>query len=104
MITDLKMPRVDGMELVRKARAEQPEMEVIVLTAHGTVATAVEAMRLGAFDYLGKPLSGPDELRLVVARALERRRLREERARQAGPGLAAEPLIGRDPAMAPVLE
>ena len=86
MLTDLKMPRMDGMTLLRKARAEQPEMEVIVLTAHGTVESAVEAMKLGAFDYLGKPLSGPDELRLVVSRALERRRLREEHQRAAARG------------------
>jgi two-component system response regulator FlrC len=81
MITDLKMPGVDGMSLLRKARQESPETEVVVLTAHGTLAGAVEAMKLGAFDYLGKPLSGPDELRLVAGRAIERRRLREEAQR-----------------------
>jgi two-component system response regulator FlrC len=103
MITDLKMPRVDGMTLVRKARAEQPEMEVIVLTAHGTVATAVEAMKLGAFDYLTKPLSGPDELRLVVSRALERRQLREERQR-AEPPRMEQTVVATDPAMVTVVE
>jgi two-component system response regulator FlrC len=102
LITDLKMPRLSGMDLLRKARAEQPELEVIVLTAHGTVASAVEAMKLGAFDYLAKPLSGPDELRLVVARALERRRLREERQRVA-PGGEPEPLVAHDPAMQEVV-
>jgi two-component system, NtrC family, response regulator AtoC len=81
MITDLKMPGLDGMSLLRKARQESPETEVVVLTAHGTVSGAVEAMRLGAFDYLGKPLSGPDELRLVANRAMERRRLREDAQR-----------------------
>jgi two-component system response regulator AtoC len=81
VITDLKMPGLDGMSLLRKARQESPETEVVVLTAHGTVAGAVEAMKLGAFDYLGKPLSGPDELRLVAGRAIERRRLREEAQR-----------------------
>jgi len=81
MITDLKMPGLDGMSLLRKARQESPETEVIVLTAHGTLSGAVEAMKLGAFDYLGKPLSGPDELRLVANRAIERRRLREEAQR-----------------------
>ena len=63
MITDLRMPRLDGMALVRTARVEWPEMEVIVLTAYGTVDGAVEAMKLGALDYLRKPLSGPDEVR-----------------------------------------
>ncbi|MEK7706154.1 MAG: response regulator [Myxococcota bacterium] len=73
LVTDLKMPRQDGLELLRRVRSEQPELEVIVLTAHGTIESAVAAMKLGAFDYLTKPLSGPDELRLVVSRALERR-------------------------------
>src|SRR5262245_24299436 len=77
VLTDLKMPGLDGMQLLRKVRAEQPEVEVIVMTAHGSVENAVEAMKLGAFEYLQKPLSGPDELRLLVARALERRRLRD---------------------------
>ena len=70
LVTDLKMPVLDGMELVRRLRADQPEVEIIVVTAHGSVDSAVEAMKLGAFDYLQKPLSGPTELRLLVARAL----------------------------------
>jgi two-component system, NtrC family, response regulator AtoC len=103
MLTDLKMPRLDGMALLRRVRAEQPEMEVIVLTAHGTAETAVEAMKLGAFDYLGKPLSGPDELRLVVSRALERRRLREEHQRVRSPA-EGDAVVARDPAMVAVLD
>jgi two-component system response regulator FlrC len=99
MITDLRMPRVDGMALVRKARAESPEMEVIVLTGNATVATAVEAMKLGAFDYLVKPLSGPDELRIIVGRALERRRMQEERQRRQPEAGRAEEFIARDPLM-----
>src|SRR4051794_119545 len=59
LLTDLRMPRVDGLALLKKMKAEQPEVEVIVLTAHGSVATAVEAMKLGAFEYLQKPISGP---------------------------------------------
>ncbi len=104
MLTDLKMPRMDGMTLLRKVRAEQPEMEVIVLTAHGTVESAVEAMKLGAFDYLGKPLSGPDELRLMASRALERRRLREgqQRLQPAGDD-EAQRLVGQDAAMLAML-
>jgi two-component system, NtrC family, response regulator AtoC len=103
LVTDLKMPGMDGMALLRKVRAEQPEIEALVLTAHGTIDNAVEAMRLGAFDYLRKPLSGPDELRLVVARALERRGLKnlEEGSSlaQSGPALSYG-----DPAMAPVVD
>ena len=97
MISDLNMPRIDGMALLRRVRAEQPEMEVIVLTAHGTVESAVEAMRLGAFDYLQKPLSGPDELRLITSRALERRRLLEDNRRLALHGEVE--MVATDPAM-----
>jgi len=86
VLTDLKMPRLDGMGLLQRLRQEQPEIEVIVLTAHGTVDTALAAMKLGAFDYLQKPLSSPAELRLLVARAAERYRLRglAEAARRDG--------------------
>jgi two-component system response regulator FlrC len=75
MITDLKMPGMDGLQLLEAAMAEQPDLQAIVLTAHGTVEGAVQAMRLGAFDYLQKPVSGPAEVRLLAARALERRSL-----------------------------
>ncbi|MCC6624863.1 MAG: sigma-54-dependent Fis family transcriptional regulator [Deltaproteobacteria bacterium] len=77
VITDLKMPRVDGMTLLARVKAESPETEVIVLTAHATVGGAVEAMKRGAFDYLQKPLGSPAELRLLVQRALERRGLKD---------------------------
>ena len=76
LVTDLKMPRLDGMGLLRHVREESPEVEVILLTAHGSVDSAVEAMKLGAFDYLRKPLESPKELRLLVRRAEERYRLR----------------------------
>src|SRR3954470_3133859 len=105
VITDLKMPGLSGMDLLRKVRAEQPEVEVIMMTAHGTVDNAVEAMKLGAFEYLQKPLSGPDELRLLVGRALERRGLRDQvdgAERHAAPG--GPPLTYGDPAMRPVVE
>jgi two-component system response regulator FlrC len=104
VITDLKMPGMDGLQLLRKIRAEQPEIEVIVMTAHGTVDTAVEAMKLGAFEYLQKPLSGPDELRLLVQRAAEHRGLRdhaEGATLQAGP--KGPPLTYGDPVMKPVM-
>jgi len=99
VLTDLKMPRLSGLDLLRTAKAEQPELEFVVLTAHGTVQTAVDAMRLGAFDYLNKPISGPDELELVVARALERRRMS---AVVASARTAETEFVARDPAMEPV--
>jgi two-component system response regulator AtoC len=104
LITDLRMPRLDGMALLRRARAEQPEMEVIVLTAHGTVENAVEAMKLGAFDYLCKPLSGPDEIALTATRALERRRLREDRQRSTARADDGHGIVARDPAMVAVVD
>jgi two-component system, NtrC family, response regulator AtoC len=78
VLTDLKMPRLDGHALIKRLRAEHPELEIIVLTAHGTVGGAVEAMKLGVFDFLGKPIGSPAELRMLVARALERHRLRAQ--------------------------
>jgi DNA-binding response OmpR family regulator len=71
MLLDLRMPgRLDGMAVLRNARARWPEMQVIVLTAYGTVADAVEAMRLGAFDFMEKPLHSPDAVRRLAARAI----------------------------------
>jgi two-component system, NtrC family, response regulator AtoC len=105
MLTDLRMPgALDGLDLVRKARAEEPEMEVIVLTAHGSVESAVEAMKLGALDYLQKPVGSPTQLRLLVSRALEHRRLlalQDQSRRETEDALP--PLTYGDPAMAPVV-
>jgi two-component system, NtrC family, response regulator AtoC len=104
VITDLKMPHLDGMGVLRKVRADAPETEVIMLTAHGTIDNAVEAMKLGAFDYLTKPLGSPDELRVLMTRALERRRLIDARARSERSESALPPLTHGDPAMAAVVE
>ncbi len=104
MMTDLRMPgALDGMDLVRKARAELPEMEVIVLTAHGTVTDAVEAIKLGAFDFLQKPISGPAELRLLVGRAIERRRLLAFKDASRRVEESVPPLTYGDPVMVPVV-
>jgi two-component system response regulator AtoC len=106
LLTDLKMPRAGGMTLVRKVRGEQPEVEVIVMTAYGSVDTAVEAMKLGAFDYLQKPVGSPEQVSLLVSRALERKTLREagERATRALPETTGPRLSYGDPAMKPVVE
>jgi two-component system response regulator FlrC len=104
MITDLRMPgALDGVDLLRKAKADQPDIEVIVLTAYGSVDTAVEAMKLGAFDYLQKPLSSPSELRLLVGRALERRRLLSLRDAAVRENESLPPLTYGDPVMLPVV-
>ncbi|GMV66292.1 MAG: sigma-54-dependent Fis family transcriptional regulator [Candidatus Hinthialibacteria bacterium] len=77
LITDIRMPHIDGMELLRLCREKYQSTDVIVLTGHGTIEMAVEAMRLGAVDYLQKPVN-LDELELVVRRVLDHRNLLSE--------------------------
>ena len=77
VVLDYRLPRMDGVEVLRRIKASQPEIEVILLTAHGTVENAVAAMRVGAFDYLSKPLD-LEELRLVVGKALHSVRQSQE--------------------------
>ena len=76
-ISDLKMPGMTGIEFLERVRQRDDELPVIMITAHGTVETAVEAMRRGAFDYILKPF-GADELVMVLRKALEHQRLRGE--------------------------
>ncbi len=77
VITDLNLPGLSGLDLLRKVHVEYPETTVVVVTAYGTIESAVEAMKAGAYDYITKPVH-PDELRALVTRVLERRRLIEE--------------------------
>jgi DNA-binding NtrC family response regulator len=79
MLTDLRMPEMDGLELLRQAMRVRADLEVVVMTAYATVQTAVTAMKEGATDYLAKPFD-KDELLVTVERALERRSLRQENA------------------------
>ena len=74
VITDLKMPGIDGMEVLRTLRREYPDTIVIMITGFSTVETAVEAMKLGAFDYIPKPFT-PDEVSIVVKKAIEQKNL-----------------------------
>jgi two-component system response regulator AtoC len=104
VITDLRMPGRDGMAVLDKVKAEQPDVEVIVLTAHGTVDNAVAAMKSGAFEYLQKPIGSPAELRLVVDRALERRSLLAARAGAERQRTDEAPLTWGASAMTPVVE
>lgn len=77
VITDLMMPGMSGIELLKQIRADYPEIIVILVTAFGTVENAVEAMKAGAYDYITKPVN-MEELRLVVGRGLEHLDLRQE--------------------------
>ena len=77
LITDLRMPEPDGLEVLRRARAADPELPVILMTAHATIPTAIAAMREGAFDYVEKPFDN-DELRTLVRRAVDVTRLSRE--------------------------
>ena len=77
VVTDLKMPNMDGMGLLERVAADYPAVPVIMITAHGTVATAVDALKKGAFDYVTKPFE-QDELKNVVLKAIKTRRLSNE--------------------------
>jgi len=77
VITDLKMPTIDGIDVLKYIRKEFPDTIVIMITGFSTVETAVEAMKLGAFDYIPKPFT-PDEVSVVVKKALEKRSLQLE--------------------------
>jgi len=89
VITDLKMPGIPGMEVLRKIHAGSPDVPVLVITAFGNVETAVAAMKEGAYDFIGKPFHR-DQLLLAVEKALDRRRLatevRDLRIRASGVG------------------
>ena len=96
LISDVKMPRMTGIELLAEAKKLRPDMPVIMMTAFATVQTAVEAMKLGAYDYIQKPFDG-DEIKMLVDRTLEHNRLIKENSALRGmveSALAPRPLIG----------
>jgi DNA-binding NtrC family response regulator len=106
VLLDIKMPGMDGMELLRRLRQVAPDAVVLMLTAHGTIETAVEALKLGAYDYLTKPVD-PDELGRAVNKALEHRRLTEENSqlRKKVASLSeADDLVSQSPQMARVIQ
>ncbi len=101
VIADLKMPKVDGMELLHRIKEDYAGTEVIVLTGHGTVESAVEAMKIGAYDYVMKPVN-LDELNLLVERALMLRSMKEENLelhRRLDERYGFDKIIGRSQAM-----
>jgi DNA-binding NtrC family response regulator len=101
VISDLRLPDLDGISLLKKARELVPEAEVVMITGHGSIENAVEAMRLGAYDFIQKPLDSAALLK-TVAKALEKQRLASENRqlrRQLQQRCGADALIGDSPVM-----
>lgn len=101
IVLDLKMPRMDGIQVLKQIRDDSPHTAVVVITGYATIESAVEAMRFGAYDYIPKPFT-PDMLLAVVRRAVEHKRLRMENLclrtalrSHLGPSV----LVGRSPGM-----
>ena len=90
VLLDLLMPRMDGMELLRRLRAIGNIVPVVILTAHGSIPEAVEAMKLGAIDFLAKPTT-PDALRRVVADVIARHAVPAPASPAHGTGLPSRP-------------
>jgi len=103
LVLDLKMPGADGMTLLTVALADDPGLPVIIVTGHATVASAVHAMREGAFDYLAKPFTA-DQLSVAVERAVRHRRLTEENRELRAQVHAREGLLGESAPMQRLLE
>ena len=78
VILDVKMPRMDGMEVLQIIKKNYPEIEVIISTGHGAIETAIQALRFGAFDYTNKPIEY-DELALIIMRALDKQKVVREK-------------------------
>ena len=105
LVTDVRMPRLSGLELVPKALAVAPELTIIVMSAYGSHELAIEAMKAGAYDYLGKPFR-PDEVLLVLRKAEERERLRAQNRllrRELARSREEDQLIASGPAMREVM-
>lgn len=101
IISDIKMPKMNGIDLLRRLREQNDEITVIMITAFSSTEEAVEAMKLGAYDYITKPFRN-DEIRLVVRKALEQRELKRENLQlkqRLAERYSFKSLIGQSPAM-----
>lgn len=78
-VYDIRLPNMDGIELLKETKQAQPDIEVLILTGHGTIDTAIEAMKVGAFDYITKPYN-LSELELTIGKAAENKSLKEKNA------------------------
>jgi DNA-binding NtrC family response regulator len=106
VLTDLRMPGPDGLEMVRRIQTTSPDVPVVVLTGHGTIPSAVECLKSGASDYILKP-AAPDALEVALDRAMVARAMRRElaylRGSRTGPDSAVEP-VGESPAWRRVMD
>jgi len=79
ILLDLKMPGMDGMEVLRRVREIRPDIRIIIITAYGTIESAVEAMKLGAVDFIQKPFA-PNEIRELISKVIDRDKLDKQKA------------------------
>src|SRR6267154_4176124 len=98
VLTDMKLPGLNGLELVRELHGAKPRLPIILITAHGTTETAIEATKAGAYDYLLKPFEIP-ELIDLVEKALKSSRLMTEPVELGGAGDARDAMVGQSPSM-----
>jgi len=106
VLSDIRMPTISGMEVLKRVKETTPDTKVVMMTAYATVENAVEAMKLGAFDYIVKPFSA-DEIEMVIKRALEYQRLIEENKRlrsQLAGRYKFENIVGKSHGMQKVFE
>ncbi len=103
VITDLKMPGMDGMDLLTQISANHPQIPVVMITAHGTIATAVEALKKGAFDYITKPFD-LDDLKNIVSKAIRTSTLKESEFSMAPSEIDRLGIIGTSPAIMEIFE
>lgn len=106
IVSDIRMPKLGGMELLKAAKDNSPDTKIVMMTAYGTVENAVEAMKLGAFDYIMKPFSA-DEIELVVKKAFEYKKLLIENRRlktEVAGKYRFQNIIGKSPQMQKVFE
>jgi two-component system response regulator AtoC len=103
LVTDLRMPHLDGMSLLERVVRTYPSVPVIIITAHGTVATAVDALKKGAFDYITKPFE-QDELKNVISKAIKTKVLNEEELTMTLDEIDRQNIIGGSESMAKIFD
>ena len=103
VITDLNMQGMDGMDLLTQISSNHPQIPVVMITAHGTIATAVEALKKGAFDYITKPFD-LDDLKNIVSKAIRTSTLKESEFSMAPSEIDRLGIIGTSPAIMEIFE